>query len=114
MHSLMLRLLKGDICDRSLGAIQFDGAWCRISMSAHTTIQLFEVSDVVVMDSRSDVGARNERHISALFSSHVSGLEVGTVTWSVSHNWYAWRVVRGHTVVCSMHYLVAGAVVQLV
>ena len=38
--------------------------------------QLFEISDVVLVDPKSDVGSVNERHISAVFSSNASGLEV--------------------------------------
>ena len=39
-------------------------------------IKLFECGDVVVIDDSKDVGARNNRRLSALFSSATSGLEL--------------------------------------
>ena len=40
-------------------------------------MQLFELSDVVLIDSTKDVGAKNERHLAALYCNVNSGFEVG-------------------------------------
>jgi phenylalanyl-tRNA synthetase beta chain len=39
-------------------------------------MKLFEISDVVMVDGAADVGARNNRHLAALYTSHSSGFEV--------------------------------------
>jgi len=39
-------------------------------------MKLFEISDVVLVDPSADVGARNNRYLAAVFSSHSSGFEV--------------------------------------
>jgi len=39
-------------------------------------LKLFEVSDVMLLDAASDVGARNERRLAALFSGATAGFEV--------------------------------------
>jgi phenylalanyl-tRNA synthetase beta chain len=39
-------------------------------------LQIFEVSDVTLLDEARDVGARNERRLGAVFCGKVSGLEV--------------------------------------
>lgn len=42
------------------------------------SMQLFEISDVCLLDSSRDVGARNERRITALYCNLTSGFEVGS------------------------------------
>ena len=39
-------------------------------------LKLFEISDVVLRDSGAEVGARNERHLSAVFYNTSPGFEV--------------------------------------
>lgn len=39
-------------------------------------IRLFEISDVVLLDSEKDVGARNERHMVAVNANRESGFEI--------------------------------------
>ncbi|KAH7432713.1 hypothetical protein KP509_07G036000 [Ceratopteris richardii] len=39
-------------------------------------VKLFELSDVVILDPKKDVGARNERHLTALYCNANSGFEV--------------------------------------
>jgi hypothetical protein len=39
-------------------------------------LQLFEISDVVLLDDQNEVGARNERRLVALHSNLTSGFEV--------------------------------------
>lgn len=39
-------------------------------------LKLFEISDVILLDSNKDVGARNERHLCAIFYNKNSGFEV--------------------------------------
>jgi phenylalanyl-tRNA synthetase beta chain len=39
-------------------------------------LKLFEISDVVLLDESSEVGARNERRLAAIFYGRVSGFEV--------------------------------------
>ncbi len=39
-------------------------------------VKLFEVSDVVLLCSEVDVGARNERRVVAVYSSRESGFEI--------------------------------------
>lgn len=39
-------------------------------------IRLFEISDVVLLDSGRDVGARNERHLIAVNANRESGFEI--------------------------------------
>ena len=39
-------------------------------------LRLFEVSDVMLLDAASDVGARNERRLAALYSGATAGFEV--------------------------------------
>lgn len=46
------------------------------SISHKEGVRLFEISDVVLMDDKDDIGARNERHIVALYSSLTSGFEI--------------------------------------
>ncbi|DBA04062.1 TPA: hypothetical protein N0F65_009409 [Lagenidium giganteum] len=46
------------------------------SMSVKDGLKLFEVSDVVVLDDKSDVGARNVRRICAAYTGHTDGFEV--------------------------------------
>ena len=41
-----------------------------------TGVKLFEISDVMVLDSTSDVGAVNQRNLAALFCSTTAGFEV--------------------------------------
>lgn len=48
-------------------------------LSDFLVMQLFEVSDVVLLDSSVDVGASNQRHICALFCDQTSGFEVSVV-----------------------------------
>ncbi|MCP6508638.1 hypothetical protein NL478_28140, partial [Klebsiella pneumoniae] len=39
-------------------------------------MKLFEVTDVVLKDSTSEVGARNERHVCALYYGKTPGFEI--------------------------------------
>lgn len=39
-------------------------------------LQIFEVSDVVLQDPKSDVYARNERHVGCLYNAKTSGFEL--------------------------------------
>jgi phenylalanyl-tRNA synthetase beta chain len=39
-------------------------------------LKLFEISDVMLLDASSDVGARNERHLAALYTGPTAGFEV--------------------------------------
>ena len=48
---------------------------CSANRDAALPLRLFEVSDVCLLDTSKDVGARNERHICALYSSTTSGFE---------------------------------------
>lgn len=41
--------------------------------------QLFEISDVVLLDDQNEVGARNERRLVALHSNLTSGFEVSAL-----------------------------------
>lgn len=38
--------------------------------------KLFEVSDVVIRDNETEVGARNERHLCALYCNKSAGFEI--------------------------------------
>lgn len=42
-------------------------------------LQLFEISDVVLLDEQHEVGARNERRLVALHSNLTSGFEVSRI-----------------------------------
>uniref|UniRef100_K3WGC6 phenylalanine--tRNA ligase n=1 Tax=Globisporangium ultimum (strain ATCC 200006 / CBS 805.95 / DAOM BR144) TaxID=431595 RepID=K3WGC6_GLOUD len=46
------------------------------SMSVKEGLKLFEISDVVVLDNNSDVGAKNVRRICASYTGHTDGFEV--------------------------------------
>ena len=46
------------------------------SMSMKDGLKLFEISDVVILDPTTDVGARNERHLCAIYTGHTDGFEV--------------------------------------
>jgi phenylalanyl-tRNA synthetase beta chain len=46
------------------------------SLSHKEGIRLFEISDVVLTDNTHDIGARNERHLLALYSSFSSSFEI--------------------------------------
>lgn len=46
------------------------------SMSVKDGLKLFEISDVVVLDESSDVGARNVRRICAAYTGYTDGFEV--------------------------------------
>lgn len=39
-------------------------------------VKLFEISDVMLLDPSTDVGARNERHLGALYTGPTAGFEV--------------------------------------
>jgi phenylalanyl-tRNA synthetase beta chain len=39
-------------------------------------VKIFEVSDVMLLDSKTDVGARNERHLAALYAGPTAGFEI--------------------------------------
>ncbi len=45
------------------------------NVTAGLPLKLFEISDVVLLDSTSDIGARNERRLAAVYCSTTSGLE---------------------------------------
>ncbi|KAJ0408027.1 hypothetical protein P43SY_000231 [Pythium insidiosum] len=46
------------------------------SMSVKEGLKLFEISDVVLLDDTTDVGARNSRRICASYTGHTDGFEV--------------------------------------
>jgi phenylalanyl-tRNA synthetase beta chain len=46
------------------------------SMSVKEGLKLFELSDVVVLDDKTDVGARNVRRLCAAYTGHTDGFEV--------------------------------------
>lgn len=46
------------------------------SMPVKNGIRFFEISDVVLQDTSSDVGARNERHMSAVYAGLTDGFEI--------------------------------------
>lgn len=46
------------------------------SMSVKDGLKLFEISDVVLLDNASDVGAKNVRRICASYTGHTDGFEV--------------------------------------
>lgn len=46
------------------------------SMSVKDGLKLFEISDVVVLDNNTDVGAKNVRRICASYTGHTDGFEV--------------------------------------
>lgn len=39
-------------------------------------MKIFEISDVVLADEKSEVGARNERHLCAVYYNKTSGFEI--------------------------------------
>lgn len=47
-----------------------------LNLPISQTVRLFEVSDVVLKDPSSDVGARNERRVGALYTGPTAGFEV--------------------------------------
>lgn len=49
---------------------------CNRSSRIADGVKLFEVSDIMVLDSTTDVGARNERHLGALFTGPTAGFEI--------------------------------------
>lgn len=46
-------------------------------LSVRPGIKFFEISDVVLQDVGTDVGARNERHLVAAYAGLAAGFEVG-------------------------------------
>ena len=46
------------------------------AVSVRDGLRLFEVSDVMLLDAASDVGARNERHLGAIYTGPTAGFEV--------------------------------------
>lgn len=51
-------------------------------LKGYLSWQLFEVSDVVRLDTEEDVGAANHRHLAALYCNLNSGFEV--IPWFLS------------------------------
>ena len=49
---------------------------CNRGSSVKEGLKLFEVTDVMLLDATSDVGARNERHLAVLYTGPTAGLEV--------------------------------------
>lgn len=39
-------------------------------------LRLFEVSDVVLRDEKTEVGARNERHLCAVYANNAAGFQI--------------------------------------
>ncbi len=90
-HSTMMNKKKEDIAKMAVvldnpKTVEFEN--CRVSLipgllkTLQNSIvlglpqQLFEVSDVILLDSENDVGAINRRHVSALYCSGSSGFEL--------------------------------------
>merc|ERR1712112_118998 len=46
-------------------------------------LKLFEISDVVIKDAGAEVGARNERHMAAVFITNLLALKSSTGSWIV-------------------------------
>jgi phenylalanyl-tRNA synthetase beta chain len=46
------------------------------SMSVKDGLKLFEISDVVLLDPKSDVGAKNVRRVCAAYTGHTDGFEI--------------------------------------
>lgn len=46
------------------------------SMSMKDGLKLFEISDVVLLDPATDVGARNVRRLSAVYTGNTDGFEI--------------------------------------
>jgi phenylalanyl-tRNA synthetase beta chain len=46
------------------------------AVSVRDGLKLFEVTDVMLLDESSDVGARNERHLGVLYTGPTAGFEV--------------------------------------
>jgi phenylalanyl-tRNA synthetase beta chain len=46
------------------------------AVSVRAGVRLFEVSDVMLLDGASDVGARNERHAAVVYTGPTAGFEV--------------------------------------
>ena len=49
---------------------------CSANKDQPRPLKLFELSDVVLIDASSEVGARNERRVAALYSDKSSGFEI--------------------------------------
>lgn len=49
---------------------------CSANKDQPRPLKLFELSDVVLIDSSNEVGARNERRVAALYSDKSSGFEI--------------------------------------
>lgn len=49
---------------------------CNRATSVRDGLKLFEVSDVMLLDAASDVGARNERRLAVLYTGPTAGFEV--------------------------------------
>lgn len=72
------------------------------SASIRDGLRLFEVSDIMLLDSTTDVGARNERRLAALYTGPTAGFEVihGLVDrvmrlLEVPHRPFAWQKTAG-------------------
>lgn len=68
------------------------------AVSLRDGLKLFEVSDVMLLDATTDTGARNERHLAALYTGPTAGFEVihGLVDrvmmlLEVPHRPFAWE-----------------------
>jgi phenylalanyl-tRNA synthetase beta chain len=46
------------------------------AISVRAGVKLFEVTDVMLLDEASDVGARNERHAAVVYTGPTAGLEI--------------------------------------
>ncbi len=46
------------------------------AISMRTGVKLFEVTDVMLLDAASDVGARNERHAAVVYTGPTAGMEI--------------------------------------
>jgi len=51
-----------------------------IFVPAAVVLQIFEVSDIVILDDEKDVGAANQRHVAALYCNSNSGFEVLSIS----------------------------------
>jgi phenylalanyl-tRNA synthetase beta chain len=86
------------------------------SASTKDGLKLFEITDVMLLDSASDVGARNERRLAALYTGPTAGFEVvhGLVNrvmllLEISPRPFSWETVAGAAGVLSTSVEARGA-----
>ena len=72
LPALELLLFAREFCMPCAGALKTLGA----NKDAPLPVRLFEASDVILLDDRSESGARNERRLAAVVCSKDSGFEI--------------------------------------